>query len=751
MKLQQNTNTIVRSGSFEESNYTIEASAKAFSILSDGLYANKIEAVIRELSTNAYDSHVDAGHPDKPFLVHLPNRFKPVFYIRDYGTGLSHEDCMNLYTTYFGSNKTDNNDAIGCLGLGSKSPFAYTDNFIVTSYFDGKMRVYNSYKNENNEPVFALVSEDDTTAINGMEITFSVEQDDVDEFEEAAQKIYKFFKVLPMLDMDDEGAEQLELDDEFEYLIHGSNWGLVKSEGRGHYGSNPTTGLAIMGQVAYPFDWEQFDDENVQSLLKSEVHIHFAIGELDITPSREALSYNESTKRAIKETVECILLEMKEVIEESFDECETLHAARMKYYKLKDVGNVLNKVVGIFDSGDVTWQEIPLWGGNLAGGGMLRIDLPSEMTGGKVRHVFRDDWRIAIKAEHPTSIRFDHRKDMHFIYDDLKRGGIGRAKEFIRGKVGTDKYSGTNTDLAYLFTSGLTKEEVIEFLSCAESDLILTSDLPSPTASNRSHGGGSGEVRSKVAKWIGHWSDTEIDMSKGGYYVEINRYEVVNLDGNRGTLNVRRLVEAMIELGYEGFPAMNADSDVCYEDVEIYGIKSQELKKKKFNQDDNWINLLELAREFYESLVPDMLEWREDYNFFNHTDNGYDELKKIKKHMVDLPEKLDDYMKACVKHEGRKDFVNHFVNLATAVGQDSYNYYSLNVHGMYDKDRKKCEEANPWPALWKEATEDYPLLKLILDEVGHYTLDDDEENHWEKVVDYMKMVERIKNIDGLLK
>ena len=85
MKLQQNTNTIVRSGSFEESNYTIEASAKAFSILSDGLYANKIEAVIRELSTNAYDAHVDAGCPDEPFLVHMPNRFNPVFSIHDHG------------------------------------------------------------------------------------------------------------------------------------------------------------------------------------------------------------------------------------------------------------------------------------------------------------------------------------------------------------------------------------------------------------------------------------------------------------------------------------------------------------------------------------------------------------------------------------------------------------------------------------------------------------------------------------------
>ena len=747
MKLQQNTNTVVRSGSFEESNYTIEASAKAFSILSDGLYANKIEAVVRELSTNAYDAHVDAGHPDKPFLVHLPNRFSPKFSIRDYGTGLSHEDCMNLYTTYFGSNKTDSNDAIGCLGLGSKSPFAYTDNFLVTSYFDGKMRVYNSYKNEHDEPVFALVSEDDVLHTpNGMEILFSVEQDDIEEFEEAAQKIYKFFKVPPTLDMDDEDNEPLEIDDETEYVIQGSNWGLVKSAGQGYYGSRESTGLAIMGQVAYPFDYEQFDDDSVQSLLKAEVHIHFAIGELDITPSREALSYNESTKRAIKETVECILLEMKEVIEESFDECETLHAARIKYYKLKDVGNVLNKVVGIFDSGEVTWQGIPLWSSDKTlGGNMLRIDLPSEMTGGKVRHIYRDDWRVAIKGDHTTSIRFDHRKDMHFIYDDLKRGGLGRAKEFIRNKVGTDKYSSSNTDMAYLFTGDLTKEETIEVLSCEASDLTLTSTLPSPTASSRSYGGGSGEARSKVAKWNGHWSDTEIDMSEGGYYVEINRYEVVNLEGNRGHLNVRRIVEAMMELGYEGF------DHESYEDVEIYGIKSQELKKKKFNQNGNWINLLELAKEFYESVVPEMLEWRADYNFFNHTDNGYDELKKIKKHMVDLPEKLDDYMKACVKHEGRKDFVNHFVNLATAVDQDTYNYYSLNVHGMYDKDRNKADEANPWPTLWKEATKDYPLLKLILDEVGHYTLDDDEENHWEKVVDYMRMVERCKNIDSLLK
>ena len=197
MKLQNEVNNVVRSDDFEQSNYTIEASAKAFSILSDGLYSNKIRAVIRELSTNAYDAHVEAGKPKVPFNVTMPDRFNPHFAIRDFGTGLSHEDCMNLYTTYFGSTKTNTNDAVGCLGLGSKSPFAYTDSFIVTSYHNGKVRVYNSFKDEHNKPVFALMSEDDTTEANGLHVLFSVDTDDVEEFKQEAEEVYKHFKVKP--------------------------------------------------------------------------------------------------------------------------------------------------------------------------------------------------------------------------------------------------------------------------------------------------------------------------------------------------------------------------------------------------------------------------------------------------------------------------------------------------------------------------------------------------------------------------
>ena len=133
MKLHTSQNTIEKSSSFQTSNFKIDATAKAFAILSDSLYSNKIKAVVREISTNAYDAHVAAGCPDKPFYVQIPTKLDTTFAVRDYGTGLSHDDCFGLYTTYFRSDKTDSNKAVGCLGLGSKSPFAYTDQFLVES------------------------------------------------------------------------------------------------------------------------------------------------------------------------------------------------------------------------------------------------------------------------------------------------------------------------------------------------------------------------------------------------------------------------------------------------------------------------------------------------------------------------------------------------------------------------------------------------------------------------------------------
>ena len=69
--------------------FTIVNSEFAFKILSNGLYSRKIEAVIRELSTNAADEHIFAGKREVPFEVILPSYTGSIFSIRDFGNGLN--------------------------------------------------------------------------------------------------------------------------------------------------------------------------------------------------------------------------------------------------------------------------------------------------------------------------------------------------------------------------------------------------------------------------------------------------------------------------------------------------------------------------------------------------------------------------------------------------------------------------------------------------------------------------------------
>ena len=163
--------------------FRIKNSAKAFAILSSGLYANKIRAIIRELSCNALDSHIAAGKKEESFDLHLPTSLEPYFAIRDYGTGLTHQQVVNIYTTYFESTKTNSNDFIGALGLGSKSPFSYTDNFTVTAIRDGMKGIYSAFINEHGVPSVARMADAETDEANGVEVKFAVDiRSDYDKF-----------------------------------------------------------------------------------------------------------------------------------------------------------------------------------------------------------------------------------------------------------------------------------------------------------------------------------------------------------------------------------------------------------------------------------------------------------------------------------------------------------------------------------------------------------------------------------------
>jgi hypothetical protein len=333
MKLHsQVQNEAVLSNVGEIGEFRIRNSAKAFNILSSGLYANKIRAIVRELSCNAVDSHVAAGRADTPFDVHLPNQLEPHFSIRDYGTGLSHEQVTNIYTTYFESTKTGSNDFIGALGLGSKSPFSYTDNFTVTAVKDGRKGIYTAFINEQGVPSIALMMEEQTADPAGVEIKFSVnDRYDFNKFRDEARSVYKYFSLKPNV-TGATGFEIPEVEYETENIIPGV-----------HSLKDSKTSIAIMGNIAYPIQIPEADKSlgDLRGLINCGLEMHFAIGELDFQASREGLSYIPQTVEAIKRKLEQVNTALTVVLAREADAVDNLWS-RAVFLQSKSEKNLWN-------------------------------------------------------------------------------------------------------------------------------------------------------------------------------------------------------------------------------------------------------------------------------------------------------------------------------------------------------------------------------------------------------------------------
>jgi hypothetical protein len=337
MLLDQQSKFVRKSENFEQQSFTIKATAKSFQILSDSLYTNKIAAIVRELSCNAVDSHVAAGN-DEPFHIYLPTNSCLEFRIRDFGTGLSHEDIYNVYTKYFESTKTNSNDFIGALGLGSKTPFCYTDNFIVQSYFGGIKRSYAAFISDEGLPSISLISEEPTEEKNGVEISFAVKSVDANHFSRNAYEIFPFFSKNRMPKIFEGKSVINSLLEESDKGGRFTHWtSLIQSsislsldngcQVEYHYGNsfaktNNQNMIVLMGNVKYNLSLHQMvlttdETRRFEKIFSGGVLV-VPIGSVDVQASRENLSLNKQTvlflKEAFKKIVETINFEMNEKI-----------------------------------------------------------------------------------------------------------------------------------------------------------------------------------------------------------------------------------------------------------------------------------------------------------------------------------------------------------------------------------------------------------------------------------------------------
>jgi hypothetical protein len=375
MKLADKTVEIHSRGVTTTNQFSIQQSAKMFNILSNSLYSDKVMAVIRELSTNAYDSHIASNNPE-PFHVQLPTSTEPTFRVRDYGTGLSQADMEELYTTYGASNKNTSNDFVGCLGLGSKSPFAYTKSFTTSSYFNGQQFMYVASMDETGVPSLNLLGVFDTTEPNGLEVSFAVKNEDVEEFRKTAKRVFHYFKNKPTLS----GSLQDHSYSHREVSVSGESWRVCKLSGDhsrfpNHYHHNGGI-VAIMGNIAYPVKishilgekeeqdnsvarwnktFKKSDHESWKEFLQDilsrgqYIELDFGIGELEMDPARENLQYTKEVIRTLRQKTQEVYLEMKKTLSEKLKTAKTKIEAIQTY-------NTLGEVTGGWGTG-ADWTD----------------------------------------------------------------------------------------------------------------------------------------------------------------------------------------------------------------------------------------------------------------------------------------------------------------------------------------------------------------------------------------------------------
>lgn len=317
MELQKITSDVYRGNLGVETSFALEVNAKAFRVLSDTMYQNKIGSMVRELSCNAYDSHVQNDTPTVPFVIHMPDEFEPWFSVRDFGVGLDDAGVRTILTSYFTSTKDTSNKTVGAFGLGSKTPFAYTDAFTVTAIKDGVRRTYSAFIGEVGVPAVAMLGEpEETDEVNGVEINVPVTKpQDFYKFANEVRDQLTFFDVKPTIT---NFAGEITWKD---YKAGSSNFMECEDIFIGSHAS-PLKGVwVVQGIVGYPMDTKLVRDklsmvnrDFLDIISANAALLRFDIGQIEVTASREGVSYSDYTLRNIEARLDNARLNIKSTV-----------------------------------------------------------------------------------------------------------------------------------------------------------------------------------------------------------------------------------------------------------------------------------------------------------------------------------------------------------------------------------------------------------------------------------------------------
>lgn len=318
MIIENQTPDIQVLGNIQEFKTSIDPRNLEFitTLLSSNLYSNPEGSFLREIISNAWDSHIEAGNTAEPIIVKVDvkSNDSSSITIRDYGTGLSPERFQTIFCNIGSSTKRESNDYTGGFGIGRFSCLACSDIVYITSYYEGRKYDYVMSKSGNTIVTHLLLTSD-TEEKNGVSVTISDIPYIMRYLTELSYLVF-FRNVYVSINISKDIYSKWEYNKE----VNAFNEAKVR-----HYTNfavsdfDPTdyNYKVLLGNVLYKLDETKLCQEcrtKADKVLQAGVFPKFSIGELEITPNREALIYTSTTIKKLEQRIDAMYEEIKALI-----------------------------------------------------------------------------------------------------------------------------------------------------------------------------------------------------------------------------------------------------------------------------------------------------------------------------------------------------------------------------------------------------------------------------------------------------
>lgn len=576
MIIEKTTEELQTNGDIRVVPIRIDQSAAATFLLIDflaSLYSDTTQTVMFEYVSNAIDSHTVAGKSDVPIEIHLPHKLNPFFIVKDEGVGMTEEQIENIYAVVLNSTKRDSNATIGGYGVGKLVFSPYCGVMFVTSWKDG-IKTVAQCRLKDGDGDIAFIQTNEPTTKQGFEVKIPVKESDFDFFHRNAKYCYSFLKTKPIIKGGtvELGYDTVYSDDKFSILKD-------KIPDR-------TTIIATIGGIPFPvkvstYDLDiKWDSEEYRFINKYiPTVLHFNVGEIDHTKSRDQLEYSEKTKSAIRGRISYVCKTLKNFINDKINGIDDLHEIRMllKDLKSRSEKNVFSKITDLYVDNT---NDIKFEGKNVA------ISFSSTSDIHINDYSFKGRGRDTIKR---TSEGYTYGDPIITIPDYFKQTKINPTIKSYLNDINENRITvlrGSSEAIEAFFKNNQIPTKYSKCITELPEPIVIQS-----RANNRSYNRTvkKGKVFSYkfsigFNKGVHAWDECELDFDNGcGVYIPIKYFKPID------DINISN-IESAIDYAKELNP-----------DLVVYGIKKSEVNKIKSP------NLISVE-EYFNKLVSNLFD-----------------------------------------------------------------------------------------------------------------------------------------------